>query len=112
MKEKQYSIEAAIVKGRELPKWYLEEPALYPGDDFYLTAFYRLSTCRLHQGDIPGNIPWSEIVKYSDRRKLDEDNSLLFEHVLAEMDCAYVQRYIRKQKSLKPKGKQHARIPN
>lgn len=98
--EKKFSIEAAIEKGRPLPEWYLDEPELIPGDDFFLSAFHQLSTER-QIGDVPGSIPWSKIVQYSDRRGLEPDVSVLLEHVIMRMDSAYIQWFVDKQKKLK-----------
>lgn len=81
----------------------MEEPVTYPGDDFFLTAFYQLSSCR-HSSDIIGPIPWDKIVQYSDRRELDYDVSLAFEHILREMDSEYLAWYQKKQKSRTKKG--------
>lgn len=86
------------------------EPALYPGDDFFLSAFYRLSSCRQYGTDLPGPIPWDKIVQYADRAELDEENKEVFVHVIQEMDGGYLKRYERKQEAKRPKGKKGSKF--
>lgn len=94
--EKEFSLQARIAKGLPLPEWVEREPPVYPGDDFILTAFYHLSSCR-HFGDgIPGPIPWHRMVEYADRARLDEDNTESFIHIMREMDAGYLKWYERK----------------
>lgn len=88
-----------------MPEWYLDEPIDYPGDEFYLTAFHQLGTCRQY-GDIPGPIPWDKIVTYADRRGLDNVIGVAFEHIISAMDNRYLKWYHQKQKVIsKSKGK-------
>ena len=82
-------MEAAIAKGRDLPAWYLEEPELEPGDAFYLSAFYELSTTRA-QGFGTGPIPWQQIVAYSDRMGFDAEMAAFFHQAIRTLDNAYV----------------------
>ena len=82
-------MEAAIAKGRDLPSWYKEEPELEPGDEFYLAAFYELSTTRA-QGFGTGPIPWDQIVSYSDRMEFDAEMSAIFHQAIRTLDNAYV----------------------
>lgn len=110
LEDEEYSIEQAEVKGRELPQWYLEEPPLYVGDDFYIKAFWRLSTCR-PQGLTPGKIPWFALVEYGHHVGLDDDTIELFELVISAMDNAYTKRLSEKAEKDKQtqggKGKKH-----
>lgn len=66
-----------------------EEPAVHRGDDFYLRAFWELSSERQF-GHAIGPIPWSKIVQYGERRKLDDAMMLVFEHVMRILDEAYL----------------------
>lgn len=96
---------AAIAKNRPLPEWFLNEPLSFRGDDFFITAFFHLDTCRQMTESGPGPIPWTATVDYADRRGLEPDLSLAFEFIIAEMDKAYRKWFNKKQKALTPKAK-------
>ena len=66
-----------------------EEPPCVRGDDFYMRAFWELSSERQF-GHAIGPIPWSKIVFYGERQKLDDSMVLVFEHVIRELDEAYL----------------------
>lgn len=76
-------------EARKLPDWYIAEPATLPGDEWYLRAFWRLSTCR-QIGMGVGPIPWNCIVQYADRYGLEPAVSEMFIEVVREMDSAYL----------------------
>ena len=84
-----WQVQTAQAKGRDLPEWYLDEPEIWPGDDFYLSAFYELSTTR-SLAFATGPIPWHHIVGYADQAGLDEDMSGTFHAVIRAMDNAYL----------------------
>ena len=86
----QFSIQAAVEKGRELPQWYIDEPDIEVSDHFYLQAFRDLHTCR-QNGMGMGPIPWKDIILYADRYGLDEDLVEPFIHIIRCMDCAYIE---------------------
>lgn len=69
---------------------------MYPGDDFLLTAFYDLSSCRHFGEGVPGPIPWHRVVQYADRSGLDPDNTEALIRITREMDSAYLKWYERK----------------
>ncbi|MES0340684.1 MAG: hypothetical protein ABUK08_00050 [Candidatus Humimicrobiaceae bacterium] len=108
-KEKEFSLQAAIAKGRALPEWALNKPEHLPGDEFFLTAFYQLSSCR-YFSEVPGPIPWDKIILYAHIRELEPDVSLAFEYILREMDAGYLSWYSKKQKALQPKVKKNGRF--
>lgn len=72
-----------------LPDWWHKKPREAPGDVFYITAFWELSTCRAF-GMSLGPIPWNYIVQYADRRGLDDRMSRVFEYVIRELDEVYL----------------------
>ena len=76
-------------KGRALPGWFLEEPLVLPGDDFYLQAFRDLNTCRDVGWNI-GPIPWRDVVAYSSVQGLDAESTRLFIEVIRTMDQGYL----------------------
>ena len=76
-------------KGRALPDWYLDGPDVLPGEEFYLKAFHRLSTCRLI-GMSHGPIPWRDIVAYADRAGLNDRESDVLVEVIQTMDAAWL----------------------
>lgn len=84
-----WSIEAAIAKGRTLPSWYLDRPDEQDGDQFYLSAFWDLSTCR-QNGWSPGPIPWNHIRDYAEYAGLDRDNGFRFAAIIRRMDAYYL----------------------
>lgn len=59
-------------------------------DDFYLDAFFRLSTERAI-GMAVGPIPWHHVVAYADRAGLAGEAAELFVQVIAAMDRGYLE---------------------
>jgi hypothetical protein len=54
-----------------------------------MRAFWNLSSERQF-GHAIGPIPWSKIIDYGERRNLDDTMMDVFEHVLRELDEAYL----------------------
>ncbi len=75
--------------GGRAQKFIEEEPALFRGDELYLLAFDALSSER-YFGQAIGPIPWSKIVLYGEKKKLDDAMIGVFTHVLREMDEGYL----------------------
>jgi len=92
-----FIIEASALRGVPPPKFLDDEPLLLPGDEFYMTAFYRLDTCR-SIGMSYGPIPWRDIVMYADREGLDSDLVQLFVYVIRSMDGEYLRLADKKKK--------------
>lgn len=99
--EKGFVLEASIERGRKLPKWASHEPSLLNGDEFYLEAFWELSTCR-SIGMALGPIPWRDIVLYAQFVGLEYDLVTVFVGVIRSMDRAYLE-WADKKKSSNPK---------
>jgi len=59
------------------------------GDDFYIRAFWELSSCRQF-GQVVGPIPWHRIVEYARMYHLDEGLTDIFTLVMRELDEAYL----------------------
>lgn len=59
------------------------------GDELYLHGFWELSSCRQF-GEVLGPIPWNRIVDYSILKGLDLAMMNVFEHVIRELDEAYL----------------------
>lgn len=76
---------------------------MYPGDDFVLTAFYNLSSCRQFGEGVPGPIPWDKVVQYASRAGLDEENTETLVFIMREMDAAYLKWYERRLAAKTPK---------
>lgn len=53
-----------------VPDWYANWPETYACDDFYMEAFWELSTTRQF-GQAIGPIPWHHIVQYGVHHGLD-----------------------------------------
>jgi len=107
--EKEFSLQAKIAKGLPLPEWAIIEPVLLPGEEFFLTSFYNLSTCRSY-GEVTGPIPWRDIVYYSDRNELEWDVSEAFVYIIREMDAEFLKWKTAKQKALIPKGSNNGKF--
>ena len=76
--------------GRYAPDWYLDEPPLQRGDDFYIRAFHALCTERQF-GSAIGPIPWSKIMDYGQRVGLDPVMMSVFESVIYALDEAWLE---------------------
>lgn len=68
-------------------------PEVFIGDDFYLRAFYELSTCR-HISESLGVIPWRDIYTYTVFAKLEDDLIDPFIQVIRALDNAYLKWYV------------------
>ena len=66
------------------------------GDEFYIRAFWELSSCR-DFGQFIGPIPWDKIVLYGERKGLDSDMINVLEVVIRELDEVYL-RDLREQR--------------
>lgn len=83
-------LEAAEARGQPLPSWAQDPPALAPGEDWYLRAFWALGTERqLGYGSL-GPIPWSRIVAYGERSGLSPGMVDVVVEVVQAMDGAYL----------------------
>jgi hypothetical protein len=94
--EKAFVVEAAIERGAPLPSWANNEPEVYPIDEFYLSAFSELSTCR-QIGMGTGPIPWGEIAQFAQFSGLDDENFSTFVQVMRAMDSVYLKWVGKKQ---------------
>ena len=102
MQRDGFSIEAGIEKGRSLPRWFEDAPALSDGDDFYIKAFWDLSSGR-PVGFSIGPIPWRDIILYSDRAGLASDVSAAFVVIIRAMDMGYLEWQAKEQERTSPK---------
>lgn len=86
-----------------LPQWFLDDPAYVAGDEFYLRAFWDLSTER-DMGMGLGPIPWSSIVAYGERAGLDDVDLVdAFVRIIREMDVGWLKW---QEAQAKKKGKE------
>lgn len=100
-----YSIDAAAIKGREFPEWYLDTPPMLPGDEFYLRAFWQLSTCRRYQG---GPIAWDTTMQYAAAWELSPDMTSTFVIVMRHLDNAFLVWWADEQERLAEQKKAQA----
>ncbi len=75
-------------RGQPPPDWYHEQPALLPGDDFYIKAFTLLGSER-QVGFGAAPIPWSAMVRYAMYHDLPRPLHPHFVAVLQAMDMVY-----------------------
>ena len=83
-------LEAAIERGLPVPSWAASEPELLPGDEFYIEAFFELSSCRSLGWGV-GPIPWRDIVQYGRFYELEPDVLRMFIRVIRAMDTVYLE---------------------
>lgn len=81
-------MEAAEARGQPLPDWYLDEPFVYPAEQFYFQAFNDLSTCRQIGMDL-GPIPWDTAMEYAQDHGLDAIMRNIFWGILVAMDKVF-----------------------
>jgi hypothetical protein len=86
------------------PDWYVNAPILDIGDDFYINAFFTLSTCRNYE---LGPIPWVVIQEFCDRYELT--NREIFSHIINSLDATWLkiqsEKVKQNGKSVQHKGK-------
>ena len=87
--EKEFSLLAAIEKGRKLPDWAEQEPYLEPAENWLLDAYFDLSTGR----GIDGCIPWRDMVSYADYAGLDTDVARSFVQIMRNVDSEKLRRH-------------------
>lgn len=82
----------AYSRGVRPPKPIQDAPDLLPGLDWYLRAFYELSTCRPIGYGAVGSIPWTAIVQYGHLHGLGGEalEDLVF--LVRELDSEYLER--------------------
>ncbi len=101
-------MESAIRKGRQLPKWYLDEPPEQLLDGFYLGSFWDLNTERKYE---LGTIPWGKIIDYGHHVSIDDDILDAFVAIIRHMDAGYIKwavdetERVRKQRQTTKPGK-------
>lgn len=64
------------------------------GDDFWMRAFWELSSCRYFGAGAIGPIPWNRVREYAAAKGLDDMLVSVFEDVMRELDEEYL-RYQR-----------------
>lgn len=87
-----------------MPDWYNNEPYIEAIDAFYMKAFYDLSTCRTSGMSI-GPIPWTAMVLYADRQRLDWDVTEAFIDIIRQMDNSFVDYQTAEQKRISDANK-------
>lgn len=97
-------MEQGLEKGRPAPDWFYDEPLLYPGDDFFLRAFWDLSTER-QLGMSVGPIPWSRIQQYGGHSSVNSDMMVVFTLVVRTMDQGYLEWVAAEQEKMKQRAK-------
>ena len=84
------------------PAWLDEQPELLSGDEFYIEAFYELSTCRAI-GMSVGPIPWRDIINFAEWVELEKGLIPMFVLTIRVMDNVYLKWLDKKRESDKPK---------
>ena len=92
----------------KLPDWWDKCPLPVRGDDFYLLAFWELSSCRNFSGMGIGPIPWHHVLEYGRWKQLDPGMLVLFIQVIRELDEVYLKDLNDKQRQ---ESDRHKRQP-
>ena len=74
-----------------LPDWYTDCPPAVRGDYFYIESFWELSSCRVYGQGTMGPIPWTALVQFSDRCKMDETTARIFLTVIRHLDQTWLE---------------------
>lgn len=70
-----------------LPSWFLDRPELLDGDEFYIKAFWELSTGR-QIGFSLGPIPWDQILLYAQMHGIDDIEA--FVEIIRALDSTHL----------------------
>ena len=100
----EWTIDVLVERGAPLPEWYVEQPALFLGGEFYMNAFMRLSTCR-QVGMTLGPIPWDKAEAYIQSRGFSTVFCDFFLQVIYEMDSAWIEWQEKRRKKVRKKAK-------
>jgi len=84
-----WSVEEGLVKGREPPDWYLDQPELLRGDELFMRAYWVLDSER-PSGFGLCRIPWSKTIAYGERIGLERDVCDMLWTVVSAMDFGYL----------------------
>lgn len=98
-----FSVEVLLERGAPLPEWYEAEPELGPFEDFYLGAFWALSTERPVGWSI-GPIPHRRVVEYGREHGLEPDVLESFVEVVRSMDSAFLKWHEEESKKNRANG--------
>lgn len=77
------------------------------GDDFYITAFWELCSCRAF-GQAMGPIPWTAIREYGHTAGLSDAMMGVFTMVIRELDEFYLSKLIDEQRDRAAREKAEA----
>lgn len=84
-------MESGLEKGREAPDWFLDEPSLLTGDEFYIEEFWILDSGRQRIGGSIGPISVERIERRGEvRHEFDEDALVLYVCVMRALDDEYL----------------------
>lgn len=72
-----------------MPEWYLNEPVILPGEEFYLNAFHHLCT----EKSASGLIPWRAIRAYADAYSLDKQLTETFVQIILYIDSKCTEKF-------------------
>lgn len=87
-----FSAQEAAKKGRKAPDWYLDEPELLPGDEFFLQEFWILDTERVRSGGALGPIPVSRIeARAEERHELTGEDCELYVALVRALDDGFLE---------------------
>lgn len=98
-----WAVKAAMERGQPVPAWYIDRPFEHESDEFYISAFRALSTCRSFGLGV-GPIPWTAIDAYAARFGMSDDMADHLNIVITAMDNVYLKHVDDEQKASKNKG--------
>lgn len=80
-----------------LPPQFANAPDLWPGLEFYWSAFWALDSCRA-MGMSVGPIPWTAIEQWCDAKEVDDEERETVHYLIRRMDIAYLAHHSAKMK--------------
>ena len=90
-------VEMSMRQGTPLPKKIANAPELLYGLEFYMTAFYRLSSGR-NSGWGVGKISWLQVEEYCDRMEVYGSQRDIMHYHIQNLDQVYLEFQAKKEK--------------
>ena len=85
--DKGFMIEAAMERNQPIPKLFGERPDLLDGDQFFMDAYWELSSCRYIA---LGPIPWTAIMEFTRYVQLPYDLVPVFNRAIRALDVTFL----------------------
>lgn len=88
MLDKGWLVEAALERKQPIPDLFGERPDLMDGDQFFMDAYWELSSCRYVA---LGPIPWTAIMEFARYVQLPVDLVPMFNRAIRALDITFLE---------------------